>query len=103
MDSTRDLLIQTIQADKNQNSVEAPDETNNIHFATEHITGVHQQARLMSPTTTPDIQNDHSLVREDSEDAPSENESESQSKSESEYAQLALNTNEVLINNPGDK
>ena len=59
----------------------------------------------MSPTTTPDIQNDHSLVREDSEDAPSENESESESKSESEseYAQLALNTNEVLINNPGEK
>ena len=97
VDSTRDLLIQTIQADKNQNSVEAPDETSNIHFATEHITGVHQQARLMSPTTTPDIQNDHSLVREDSEDAPSENESES------EYAQLAFNTNEVLINNPGEK
>ena len=103
VDSTRDLLLQTIEADKNQNSVKAPDEINNIHFAAEHITGVHQQARLMSPTTTPDIQNDHSLVREDSEDAPSENESESKSKSESEYAQLALNTNEVLINNPGEK
>ena len=59
-----------------------------IHFAAEHITEVHQQARLMSPTTTPDIQNDHSLVREDSENAPSENES----KSESEYAQLARST-----------
>ena len=99
VDSTRDLLLQTIQADKNQTSVEAPDETNNIHFAAEHITGVHQQARLMSPTTTSDIQNDHSLVREDSDDASSENESES----ESEYAQLAPDTNEVLINNPGEK
>ena len=100
VDFTRDLLLQTIQADKNQNSVEAPDEINNIHFAAEHVTGVHQQAGLMSPTTTPDIQNDHSLVREDSEDAPSENESESES---SEHAQLALNTNEVLINNLGEK
>lgn len=43
VDHTRNALLQTIQADKNQNPVESPDQTNNTHFANEHKTGVHQK------------------------------------------------------------
>ena len=50
VDHTRDVLLQTIQADKNQNPVESPDcETNNTYCAVEHTTGVHQEG-LLSPT-----------------------------------------------------
>ena len=89
MDHTRDVLLQSIQADQNQNPAESPDETNNIHFAVEHTTGVLQEG-LMSP----------SHVAEDSEDAPSVKENESETESESsEHIQLALSFSDVLINN----
>ena len=71
MDHTRDLLLQTIQADKNQNSAESPDETNNTRFALEHTTGVHQEG-LMSSTAVPDTTNDLSMTKGDSEDVASE-------------------------------
>ena len=54
-DHTRDLLIQTIQADKNQNPAESPDETNNTHFAVKHTTGVHKKGYChQHPFPTPE-------------------------------------------------
>ena len=99
MDHTRDALLQTIQADINQNPAESPDETNNTHFVAEHTTGMHPE-ELMSPTAILDTQNVNLLAREVSEPSESENESESECF---EHIQLASNSSEVPINNFGEK
>ena len=100
VDHTRDVLLQTIQADKNQIPVESPDQTNNTHFAVKHTTGVHQEG-LMSPTAVHDSRNDNALVT--LWDVVSERENKSESESERfEDAQLASNSSEVAINNIGE-
>ena len=105
VDYTRDLLLETIQAVKNQNSAESPDKTNSIHLTDERTTGgVHQQVGLMSPSVSANARNDHllAIVGDDFEAATGVNESDSESES-SEHPQLALNSSEVLIKNLGEK
>ena len=98
-----EIYFRPKQGVKNQNSAESPDETNNIHFTINRTTGgVFQQVGLMSPKVTANAQNNHSLMREDSEVALGKNESKSKSES-SEQARLALNTGEVLINSLVEK